>query len=92
VVFLRDAMTMSYEEVRVVEKISIKLDSRSKPKRIDLIAPAGPGKSVALPGIYELSGDTLTICFNQREGNRPNEFKSPKGSRASLLILKRVKP
>jgi uncharacterized protein (TIGR03067 family) len=38
-------------------------------------------------GIYFLNGGTLTICFAETE--RPTEFTAPKGSRRTLLVLKR---
>jgi uncharacterized protein (TIGR03067 family) len=64
---------------------TFKLDSSKKPKTIDLTD--GDGKK--LFGIYELDGDNLKFCFNEKE--RPKEFKSEKGSEAIVIILKRTK-
>ena len=64
------------------------LDSKAKPKAIDIKPPKGSEKLVL--GIYELDGDTLKICFNE-DAKRPKEFASAEGSRTVLLILKREK-
>src|SRR6516225_4042626 len=47
------------------------IDSSKKPKRIDYTASTG----FLMEGIYELSGDTLKLCFGN-PNERPTEFKS----------------
>jgi uncharacterized protein (TIGR03067 family) len=39
-------------------------------------------------GIYDIQGDTLTLCFLDGTSQRPKEFKSRP---AVILVLKRVK-
>ena len=64
----------------------IKLDSSKKPGHLDLT-----DKSKTMPGIYELTGDDLKICFTDGGGERPMEFKSEKDSKHVLIVLKRIK-
>jgi uncharacterized protein (TIGR03067 family) len=64
---------------------TFKLDAAKKPKQIDMTADDKSGK-----GICELDGDSLKICMSE-EGDRPTEFKSPKGSKVALAVLKRLK-
>jgi uncharacterized protein (TIGR03067 family) len=64
------------------KKAQIKLDPTAKPKRIDFHA----GKDNN-PGIYQLDGETLKICFTIEGQERPAEFKAGKG--VILISLKR---
>jgi hypothetical protein len=41
-------------------------------------------------GIYELSGDELKICLADPGADRPKEFASAKGSKATYMVLKRT--
>lgn len=42
-------------------------------------------------GIYEVNGDTLTICFAAPGEPRPTELKSSEQSKTTLLVLKKAK-
>jgi uncharacterized protein (TIGR03067 family) len=66
------------------------LDAGAKPKTIDLTRTVN-GSQLQMTGIYQLDGDTLRICFGEKEQARPTEFSSPKGSRLTLFVLRRVK-
>jgi uncharacterized protein (TIGR03067 family) len=67
-------------------------DSKADPPTIDkwpLVRLDDNRAPSPMLGIYQLEGDTLTICLG---GNvRPKTFESPDGSRNLLLVLKRVK-
>jgi uncharacterized protein (TIGR03067 family) len=68
------------------DQIDYKLDPTAKVKAIDLIE-----NGRAMPGIYELDGDTLKLCIAEGQGGvRPEEFKSD-GKRLAVITLKRVK-
>jgi hypothetical protein len=61
-----------------------KLDSASSPKAIDLLTAGN-----ALPGIFELNGDDLKLCFRIGK-DRPTEFKTRPGDKTELFTLKRL--
>jgi uncharacterized protein (TIGR03067 family) len=69
------------------------LDTKAKPKAMDLTPSDGSTKGKAMPvAIYELDGDKLRICLD-KDGNqskRPTEFKTKAGDGFALLTLKRV--
>jgi uncharacterized protein (TIGR03067 family) len=69
----------------------IDIDATQNPKTFEAGGIRGTGsEAVRLnwSGIYEIQGDTLTLCFIDGTGKRPKEFKSRP---AELLVLKRVK-
>lgn len=54
-------------------------DATKRPKQFDLTRDFG-GKKSTWMGIYEIEGNTLTICRSQGSaGERPNEFKAGPG-------------
>jgi uncharacterized protein (TIGR03067 family) len=69
-----------------------KIDPRKRPKHIDLIGTEGENQGKAAQGIYVLDGDTLKICYTMPGEERPKEFESKSGSRATLVVWKRLKP
>ena len=70
------------------EKATFKIDADKKPPVLDLkIVRANETQTVL--AIYELKGDTLTLCMADNEKQRPKEFTS-KGENM-LLTLKRQK-
>jgi uncharacterized protein (TIGR03067 family) len=73
------------------DAVSYTLDPAHSPKRID-IRYEKDGKPVTRPGIYALEGDTLKICYADKE--RPKEFATKKATddRQKLFVLKREKP
>jgi len=42
-------------------------------------------------GIYQLTGDTLTLALSPSYEDRPTKFESPKGESVILWVCKRVK-
>jgi uncharacterized protein (TIGR03067 family) len=76
------------ETLRVVKAdgdiASYRLDEDHQPGWIDMIGPGGK----SLPGIYELNGDTLRLCLNEKT-QRPTAFEAEAGSRTALWVLQR---
>jgi uncharacterized protein (TIGR03067 family) len=74
------------------EEITLKLDAKQKVKAVDFNYTKGPNLGKVELGIYELKGDTLKICINEKKnGARPTEFSSTKENEFSLVVLKKVK-
>ncbi|MBV9123733.1 MAG: TIGR03067 domain-containing protein [Planctomycetes bacterium] len=68
------------------------LDPSKNPKWIDVTGPKATG-GVTWLGIYELKGDTLRAVFQgDKNGNRPTEFRTKKGSLEVMYTYKRVLP
>jgi uncharacterized protein (TIGR03067 family) len=72
-------------------KLTLKLDSATSPKCIDMKVTDGVQMDVTMEGIYELKNDELRLCVKVFGQDRPGEFKSPDGSSIALLKLKRQK-
>jgi uncharacterized protein (TIGR03067 family) len=69
-------------------KYGFKLDPSRKPKEIDLIQEGEP-KGTSGPGVYELEGDTLRVCFPGRpDQERPRRLESKEGESYLLLTYK----
>jgi uncharacterized protein (TIGR03067 family) len=66
--------------------MTYKIDQSKSPKHIDL-----DWDSLVQPGIYELKGDDLKVCFDQTGKTRPTAFKTESGDKVLLLVLKRKK-
>jgi uncharacterized protein (TIGR03067 family) len=71
------------------ERIVFKLDASKKPKQIGF-QQGGRDSNSFTPGIYELDGDTLKICWktSEQEG-RPTDFKPDTKNKWSMVVLKR---
>jgi uncharacterized protein (TIGR03067 family) len=67
------------------------LDATRKPKQIDAMPANAPKDSKPMLGIYEVDGDTLTICIAQAGKDRPTAFESKEGSDSTLIVWKREK-
>jgi uncharacterized protein (TIGR03067 family) len=69
-----------------VEAWTAKLGDRT----IDATLNIGPKTNgITLRGIYELSGDTLKICYDRTGEGRPDDFKTAADSYRVLYVLKR---
>lgn len=72
--------------------VEYKLDPSKKPKWIDLTTVRDDKKERTNPGIYELKGDSLKICFPESGKKRSTKFESkPDSENDVLIVLKRAK-
>jgi len=74
----------------VIQAATQKLDPSKSPKTLDATVAEGPNKGTVILGIYEISGDTLKVCFDPEGKKRPTEFKGESGAQ-TLVVHKRVK-
>ena len=74
-----------------VDKGTFKLDTNAKPKAMDIIGTDGPNKNGNFPAIYELSGDTLKICYALEDKERPTKFETKPGKAHFLVTYQRAK-
>lgn len=71
-------------------KGTFKIDASKKPLTIEATPDDGSAKGKSIKGIYELKGDTFTVCFSKPgSAKAPTEFKSKAG--AMLQTWTRVK-
>jgi uncharacterized protein (TIGR03067 family) len=77
------------DEVRT--KSTFKIDPKANPKTIDVTIKEGNGEGETLLGLYEIDGDTFTVCLAFIGGERPQKLESKEDSKSVLQVLKRVK-
>jgi uncharacterized protein (TIGR03067 family) len=82
--------TLTIDDGKKKEKVPYKLDPSKKPKCIDLANTGKEGKETT-PGIYELDGDNLKLCWSEKTEDRPAQFTGKSGSGQTLMVFKRVK-
>ncbi len=81
-------------EVKAKDKVdagTLKLDETQKPKTMDATDTEGLDAGKVVKAIYELSGDTLRVCYALEGGDRPTEFATKEGSPLLMLTYKREK-
>jgi RNA polymerase sigma factor (sigma-70 family) len=84
-----ETFTLTHREESVTGKF--KADPSQKPATFDIEVTEGDKAGESQMGIYELNGDTLTICTAHKGSPRPTKFESTAGSNQNLVTLKRVK-
>ena len=60
-------------------------------KSMDITGTAGPNKGKTFLAIYELTGDTLRICYDLEGKLRPREFTTLLGTRQFLAVYTKAK-
>jgi uncharacterized protein (TIGR03067 family) len=67
------------------------LDAAANPKGMTVTGTEGPNHGKTFPAIYELTGDTLRICYDLSGAQRPTEFKTSAGTKLYLVTYNRQK-
>ena len=71
------------------EECACRVNPKQKPKHVEFTLPGNKEPNL---GIYEIKGDTLTICFRYGGSKpRPTEFESKAGSNLVLFVFERKK-
>jgi uncharacterized protein (TIGR03067 family) len=73
------------------DKGTFKLHPTESPQGMDIIGTDGPNKGKTIKAIYELSDDSLKVCYALEGEKRPAEFKSTAENKFFLLTYKRQK-
>ena len=86
-IFQGDKLTWVDKDGIPYQEDTIKLMPDQSPKAIDNWSK---GRGQAAPGIYSLEGDTFRWCSAGGDNKvRPTSFGSKRGSRHSLMVLRR---
>lgn len=89
--FAGDTMTFVNDGKKELGNVKFTLNSAASPKQMDF-AQAIETETRIVQAIYDLNGDTLTLCrANNGEKPRPASFSPADRSGISILVLKRVK-
>ncbi len=75
----------------VKEEGTFKLDPSRRPKWIDITPTKGEGKGQTYLGIYEVKGDTYTLCTASPGQPRPKTLTSEPGSNHFLQTARKMK-
>jgi len=81
-------------EVSVAGKVdrgAYTLDPKSTPKAMTITGAEGPNKGKTFLCIYEISGDTLRVCYDLSGQKTPTDFATAKGTLLYLVTYTRKK-
>jgi uncharacterized protein (TIGR03067 family) len=90
--FVGGSVFLVREGDKVIQAGTLRLSPAKSPKTIDAVVRKGDHEGNTMLGIYELTGDTLKVCFDPEGDGRPKKFAVKAGSDLFLAVYKRVKP
>lgn len=73
------------------DKGTLTVDPAKKPKQMVIVGTEGPNQGKTLAAVYELSGDTLKICYALEGKEPPAGLESKSGTSTLFIIYKREK-
>jgi uncharacterized protein (TIGR03067 family) len=71
---------------------TLTLDPAKTPHEMTIVGIKGPNQGRTTPAIYELTDDTLRICYDLSRKAHPKEFKSEPATKLFLVEYQRQKP
>jgi uncharacterized protein (TIGR03067 family) len=84
--FTNDQFTLKVD--RHSTRAMYKLDPTASPKTLDMTFRMGSQKAT-LPGIYDLTGNTLSLCFDNFGETRPTEIPKQPQRKTGVIVLRR---
>ena len=69
---------------------NLTLHSNQRPKAMDILGTEGPNKGRTILAIFEITGDSLKICYDLEGKTRPGEFRTNPGTKQFLVLYKRA--
>lgn len=81
--------TVKVGDIRIVG--THRVDAAESPKTIDATDTEGPYKDKTVLGIYEIKGDTFSVCFAPPDKKRPTAFTTTSGTGTIYHVWKRKK-
>jgi uncharacterized protein (TIGR03067 family) len=75
-----------------VDEGTTTIDSSKSPKHMTIKGTKGPNEGKTFLAIYEIKGDTLTVCYDLSGKAFPTEFKSAADTQLYLSRYQREKP
>jgi len=73
------------------DKGTVTFDATKEPKTMDIKGTDGPNKGKTFLCIYELTKDSLKVCYDLSGKERPTEFKTKPETLLYLVTYKREK-
>jgi len=72
-----------------VSKGTFSLDASKDPKQMDVHHQSESGDDQTMPAIYDVSSDTMRVCYNPEGGTRPTSFSTKPDSPFLSVVYKR---
>src|SRR5258707_1345037 len=72
-----------------VSKGTFSLDASKDPKQMDVHHQSESGDDQTMPAIYDVSSDTMRVCYNPEGGTRPTSFSTKPDSPFLAVVYKR---
>lgn len=90
-----NTLTASFKkgDAREDKAATLVVDPGQTPAAIDMTPKDGPDAGKPVLGIVKVDGDTVTVCWGDRQGTpvRPREFASTKANGHLLMVLKKAR-
>lgn len=73
------------------DKGTWRIEANAKPKGMLITGVKGPNAKKTIPAIYEVTADTLRVCYDLSGKKRPADFKTKANTMLYLVEYKRKK-
>src|SRR2546423_689684 len=88
---VKDDKLVVLEKGKAILEFRVKLDAAKKPRAVDFTYLTGEDKGTTELGMYQLEGDTVKFCVNEKGKERPRDFTTGADNELNVVVLKRKK-